>query len=292
MSLVRLPEIQADARMSAGGYDLRQDIMARWSPEVRMAADAGNEAQTISIYDQIGETWDGNGWTAARVSGILRNVGASTPITVNLNTPGGDFFEGVAIFNLLKLHKAEVTINVMGMAASAGSVIAMAGDTINMGEGSFLMIHCAWCLAGGNASDLRTLADTLSQFDTAMADLYAARSGKTQAQALAMMQAETWIGAQQAIKEGFAHSIIDAAKASTQDAGNKKAKALVEASMARAGHSKEVRAETMAQLFVAPPVDDPQRSDPQQEPGDNPNAAAEMSELSALLRQLSAGIAA
>jgi ATP-dependent protease ClpP protease subunit len=283
MSLIKLPEIHADARMSAGGYDLRQDIVARWAPEVR-AASTDEGPATISMYDQIGESWDGSGWTSARVSAILRSVGANTPVTVNLNSPGGDFFEGVSIYNLLRGHGAEVTVNVMGLAASAASVIAMAGDKINMGEGAFLMIHKAWCVAGGNADDLTALASTLTQFDGAMADLYAARTGMDSAKCMAMMQAETWLGATQAVKDGFAHAVLSPDKTGSGDAGQKKAKALVEASLMRAGHSSAVRAETMAQVFQPA-----ERRDPSNVGGDNPQAGAGF-ELAALLNQFSQSI--
>ncbi|NCP40670.1 MAG: Clp protease ClpP, partial [Rhodoferax sp.] len=141
MSLLKLPKIKGE-RIGSVQFDARPDALKRWEPGIQAAIDG--EA-SIGIYEQIGESWDGSGMTAKRMSAILRGIGASRDITVNLNSPGGDFFEGVAIYNLLRQHQAKVTVNVMGLAASAASIIAMAGDDINMGEGSFLMIHNAWC---------------------------------------------------------------------------------------------------------------------------------------------------
>lgn len=251
MSLLNLPEIKASARIGAAQFDLRPDALERWEPGVHAAAEGD---ASISIYDQIGESWDGTGMTAARMSGILRNIGARD-VTVNLNSPGGDFFEGVAIYNLLRQHKAKVTVQVMGLAASAASVIAMAGDEILMGDGAFLMIHNAWAVAVGNRHDMLAASEQLTPFDAAMADVYAARSGLSVKKAAAMMDAETWIGATAAIKDGFATGMIQREQI-TQDAnaqGSKKYLAMVEASMARAGHSRSVRRDALKSLFSGTP---------------------------------------
>lgn len=251
MSLLQLPEIKADARIGSAQFDMRPDALERWEPSVRAAAD---DSPSISIYEQIGASWDGSGITASRVSGMLRSIGARD-VVVNLNSPGGDFFEGVAIYNLLRQHKAKVTVQIMGLAASAASVIAMAGDEILMGEGSFLMIHNAWAVAVGNRHDFLAASEQLAPFDNAMAEVYAARSGLSVEEAAAMMDKETWIGATQAIKDGMATGMVDRANV-TQDItaqGSKKYLALVEASMARAGHSRSVRRDALKSLFSGTP---------------------------------------
>jgi ATP-dependent protease ClpP protease subunit len=251
MSLLHLPEIKADARIGSAQFDMRPDALERWEPGVRAAAD---DAASISIYEQIGASWDGSGITASRVSGMLRGIGARD-VVVNINSPGGDYFEGVAIYNLLRQHKAKVTVQVMGLAASAASVIAMAGDEILMGEGSFLMIHNAWAVAVGNRHDFLAASEQLAPFDAAMAEVYAARSGLSVEEAAAMMDKETWIGATQAIEDGMATGMVDRANI-TQDTnaqGSKKYLALVEASMARAGHSRSVRRDALKSLFSGTP---------------------------------------
>jgi len=251
MSLLQLPEIKADARIGAAQFDMRPEALERWEPGVSAAVEG---AASISIYEQIGASWDGSGFTASRAAGILRTIG-ERDVVVNLNSPGGDFFEGVAIYNLLRQHKAKVTVQVMGLAASAASVIAMAGDEILMGDGSFLMIHNAWAVAVGNRHDMKAASEQLAPFDEAMAEVYAARSGKSVKEASAMMDAETWIGASQAIKDGFATGMVDRSSIThdTKAQGNKKTLALVEASMARAGHSRSVRRDTLRSLFSGTP---------------------------------------
>lgn len=251
MSLLQLPEIRADHRLGAAQFDVRPDALERWQPEVR-AADGGEAS--ISIYDSIGANWDGSGVTAKMVSAVLRNIGAKD-VTVNVNSPGGDFFEGVAIYNLLREHKAKVTVRVMGLAASAASVIAMAGDEILMGDGAFLMIHNAWAVAIGNRHDMADAAQRLAPFDAAMAGVYASRSGISEAEAAALMDKETWIGATQAVEDGFATGLIDRADIThnAKASGNKKLLAMVEASMAKAGHSRSVRRDTLKSLFNGMP---------------------------------------
>ena len=203
MSLLTLPQLNSQ-RIGSVKFDTRPDALQRWDAGIRAAVD---DSTSVSIYDQIGESWDGSGMTAKRMAGILRSIG-DKDIQVNINSPGGDFFEGVAVYNLLRQHKAKVTVNVLGLAASAASIIAMAGDEINMGEGSFLMIHNAWCMAIGNRHDMQAAAEQLAPFDAAMAEVYAARSGKSTKYAATLMDAESWIGAELAIKEGFATGMM------------------------------------------------------------------------------------
>jgi ATP-dependent protease ClpP protease subunit len=253
VTLRQLPEIRADQRLSVAEFDVRPDAFERWVPEVR----AANESDTsISIYDSIGENWDGTGITAKKISAILRTIGSDKDVTVNLNSPGGDFFEGVAIYNLLREHKGKVTTRVVGLAASAASVIAMAGDEILMGEGTFLMIHNAWTVAIGNRHDMADAAALLEPFDAAMAKLYANRAGITEAAAASIMDDETWIDASQALKDGFATGMIDSADVAHDKpatASNKKAVAMVEASMKRSGYSRSARRDTLKSLFTGTP---------------------------------------
>lgn len=251
MSLLQLPEIRADHRLGAAQFDVRPDALDRWQPEVR-AADNGEAS--ISIYDAIGANWDGTGVTAKMVGAVLRNIGAKD-VTVNVNSPGGDFFEGVAIYNLLREHKAKVTVRVMGLAASAASVIAMAGDEILMGDGAFLMIHNAWAVAIGNRHDMADAAERLAPFDAAMAGVYASRTGMSEADAAALMDKETWIGAAQAVEDGFATGLIDRAEIAhdAKASGNKKLLAMVEASMAKSGYSRSVRRDALKSLFSGTP---------------------------------------
>ncbi|HDR8989941.1 TPA: Clp protease ClpP [Burkholderia vietnamiensis] len=249
MSLMSLPEIKAASCLTGGEQIARPDVLARWQPEIRAAA--GDDVGGITINGAIGETWDGAGVTSNRIAAALRSIGAGVPVVVNLNSPGGDFFEGVAIYNLLRQHDAEVTVNVMGLAASAASVIAMAGDKILMGDGAFLMIHNAWSVAVGNRHDFIAAAETLAPFDDAMASLYSKRSGMSKADAAALMDKETWISADQAIKNGMATGLLDGTATSRGDAKaaeQRRVLATVDSALASTGMSRVQRAEVLARM--------------------------------------------
>lgn len=179
----------------------------RWNAGVRAAA-AQDEDRSISVYDVIGyDYWTGDGVTAKRIAAALRSMGAG-PVTVNVNSPGGDMFEGLAIYNLLREHDGEVTVKVLGLAASAASIIAMAGDKVQIARAGFFMIHNAWVMAIGNRNDLIEVAETLKPFDDAMASIYAARTGDEQKAMAKLMDAETWIGGEAAVEGGFADELL------------------------------------------------------------------------------------
>lgn len=232
MSLRKLP-VKALTRPQSYQFDAPAEALDKWQPR---AAEA--DGNTISIYDVIGEDWwTGEGVTSKRVAGALRSIGAK-PVTVNVNSPGGDMFEGLAIYNLLVEHPAEVTVRVMGLAASAASIIAMAGDKVEMGLGSMLMIHNSWGMVVGNQNDMRDAAATFAEFDAAMAEIYAARTGMKADEIAAMMDAETFMRAETAIEKGFADATFEApAYDGDKNKGDdaKKARARLDATLARAG---------------------------------------------------------
>jgi len=251
MSLIKLPEISADISLGNIQFDMRPDAMERWDPSIE-ASDKGEAS--ISIYGRIGQTDDGSGVTANRIGAALRAIG-QRDVMVNINSPGGDFFEGVAIYNQLREHQAKITVRVLGVAASAASVIAMAGDDILMGDSTHIMIHNAWAVAVGNRHDFIESSNRLAVFDAAMAKVYAQRTGIEETEAAAMMDKETWITAEAAISRGFATGLLPASTVSqTQaSASNQKAMAIVEAAMARAGYTRSGRREVFKSLFSGTP---------------------------------------
>ena len=217
MSIRQLPG--APQGRPQGG--LQSQIMPRafdrWNPTLR-GESGGSEDRTISIYDVIGyDYWTGEGVTAKRVAGALRALGKG-PVTVNVNSPGGDVFEGLAIYNLLREHDGEVTVKVLGLVASAASVIAMAGDTIQIGRAAFLMVHNTWSIAIGNRHDMRSFADWLEPFDVALADIYAVRTGSDVKSMQKLMDAESWIGGSDAIDRGFADELLPSDQIATGNA--------------------------------------------------------------------------
>ncbi len=208
--------IFASQRHKALPIPVSRDISALTKPQVfdKWAQDAaGIRAvergdNVITMFEVIGEDyWSGGGITAKKVTSQLRAIG-DRPVEVQINSPGGDMFEGIAIYNVLREHSQPITIKVMGMAASAASIIAMAGDDIQIGAASFIMIHNCWVLAMGNRHDLKETADFLMPFDQAMVDLYAARSGQKSGDIAAWMDAETYMSGSQAIERGFANSLL------------------------------------------------------------------------------------
>jgi ATP-dependent Clp protease, protease subunit len=162
----------------------------------------------INMYDVVGQDYySGGGITAKSVAAQIRAIG-DRPIEVHLNSPGGDMFEGIAIYNLLREHPQDVTVKVMGIAASAASIIAMAGNKIEIGAASFIMIHNCWVIAAGNQNDLIGVAEWLKPFDIAMAALYSQQTGISFDDISKMMEAETWISGNEAIENGFADSLL------------------------------------------------------------------------------------
>jgi ATP-dependent Clp endopeptidase proteolytic subunit ClpP len=158
----------------------------------------------VMLYDEIGGWW---GTTAADFANDLSKVKAKN-ITLRINSPGGDVFDGLAIYNSLKQHSATVTARVEGLAASAASFIAMAGDTVQMCRGSMMMIHDAMGFGVGNAGDMRELADLLDKASDNIADLYAARVGGTVDGWREAMRAETWYTAREAVEAGLADEML------------------------------------------------------------------------------------
>lgn len=218
-------KIFAKDRPDALPVPARRDINAFTAPSVldRWADDAAGVRalergdNVITMFDIIGEDWwSGGGITAKSVASQLRAIG-DRPVEVQINSPGGDMFEGIAVYNVLREHPQPVAIKVMGMAASAASVIAMAGDTVEIGAASFIMIHNCWVLAMGNRHDMQETAEFLAPFDAAMADVYAARSGQKVADIAKWMDSETYMSGSQAIDRGFADSLLTADKLTTDE---------------------------------------------------------------------------
>lgn len=231
--------------------DLSPAALSAWNPALKAQDESEN---TISILDVIGyDWWTGTGVTASRISAALRSIGASKPVTVYINSPGGDLFEGLAIQNLLREHKGEVTVKVIGVAASAASVIAMGATDLQMGRGSFLMIHNSWVYAGGNRHELRDVADWLEPFDYEMADLYADRSGQDIKVMQKLMDKESWLGGAQSVELGLADSVID--YEAVEGEANAQASSIrkMDVALARAGMSRSERRTLMSEFKTSMP---------------------------------------
>ena len=155
-------------------------------------------ATVIDLYDEIG-AW---GVSAREFQARLRD--AEGDVTLRINSPGGDVFDGLAIFNAAVAHPGKVRVEIVGVAASIASIIAMAGDEIAIAENAFIMVHRAWGVTVGNEADHAEAVGLLQAVDRSMAGTYAARTGQNATAVRSMMNAETWMSAEAAIEAGFA----------------------------------------------------------------------------------------
>lgn len=244
-----LPVANFNAKEKGGVSPLAFD---RWNPAIKASDENDN---TIGIYDPIGyDYWDDSGVTAKRISAALRSLDGAD-VVVNINSPGGDVFEGLAIYNLLREYKGHVTVRVLGVAASAASFIAMAADEIQIARAGFFMIHNAWTGLWGNRNDLRETADFLEQIDDTIADIYHVRSGLSMDELKTDMDKERWINGRDAIDSGFADAFLpsDVVVEDTKNFTKEKVAAhKADILLAKAGMSRSSRRELIQDLKGTP----------------------------------------
>lgn len=173
--------------------------------KIRNADGAAGPAAEVLIYDEIG-------YWGVMAEDLIRDLKEITTgeISLRINSPGGGIFEGIAIYNVLRSHPANVTAYVDSLAASIASVIAMAGDKVVMQPFSQLMIHDGSGMCIGNAADMEDMAEMLNRQSDNIAAVYAARAGGTAAEWRARMQSETWFTAEEAVEAGLADEVVDA----------------------------------------------------------------------------------
>lgn len=169
----------------------------------------GNDRGEIWVYGVIGMDWFGDGVTAKQFAKDLKALGNVKDIDLRINSDGGVVTEARAMYNLLVEHEAKITTHIDGIAASAASFLAMAGDDILIAEGGFVMIHNARGVTFGEAEDHRRMADVLDQVNKTIADTYAARTKQTAQQLKKWMDAETWFDGKEAVEKGFADKVVE-----------------------------------------------------------------------------------
>lgn len=163
----------------------------------------------LDLFGDIGT----DGVTAQQFANDLRALGDVSQINLRLNSPGGAVFEGMAIYNLLKHHKARVVGTVVALAASMGSVVLMACDERRIPANAMIMVHKPWGIQGGNAEAMRSYADQLDMFGAAMTAAYTERTGKSAEEIDQLLSAETWMTGTQAVAMGFADVLLDPVEA-------------------------------------------------------------------------------
>ncbi|KTC35865.1 peptidase, partial [Pseudomonas putida] len=193
--------------------------------------------------------------TLKRIDAALRAIG-DREVTVYINSPGGDMFEGIAIYNRLREHSQKVTTKVLGMAASAASIIYLAGAERQVASSAFLMIHNCWTFLAGNRHYLRDVADDMQEFDAAMADLYAETSGQPVEGMAELMDDETFIRGKRAVELGLATGLLSAnevVERETEETTQTNALKAMDTALAKAGMTRSERRELFASFKSGTP---------------------------------------
>lgn len=170
----------------------------------KIEAKAESDAAEILIYDIVG-------WPFIEADTFVRDLStiSAKTITVRINSPGGDVFDGTAIFNALKNHPARIVTRIEGLAASIASIIALAGDEVQAHANTMFMIHNSWAVGIGDQHALRETADILAKIDSNILDVYYAKTGHGKKELKQMMNDETWFTAKEAEERGFVDTIIE-----------------------------------------------------------------------------------
>jgi len=194
---------------TAKASDRHREAFRIWSnsnrtPEFRTALNSAGDDLEIQILGPIG--WDGVDGESLALA--LNRAPLARSIRVLINSPGGIAFEGEAMRALLARHSATVTVEVLAVAASAASIVAMAGNRIEMHVGAQMMIHQASGCTWGTADDHESQARALRSLDAGLVQIYADRTGRKPAELEAMLKAETWMSPEEAIKLGFADAVL------------------------------------------------------------------------------------
>ena len=180
-------------------------------------AAGSTEPAEVFIYDQIGSSFWDDGVTPSSLIDEIKalKLKDSDALSVRINSPGGNMFDGNTIYNYLRSIKQTIDVTIDGMAASAASIIAMAGDTIRMPENSFLMIHNPWMVVAGDSQVMRKTADDLDIMRDGAIKTYLERTGDnlSRDELVTMLDDETWLGADRAVELGFADEVLEPVRA-------------------------------------------------------------------------------
>jgi ATP-dependent Clp protease protease subunit len=186
--------------------------IAPWAGQrLKINAQSPTKAEII-LYAEIGKDWwgDGSYVSAKQFSDELNKIEPTvSEIVLRINSGGGDVFDGIAIYNRLKQHKAKVTVHIDGLAASIASIIALAGDEIFIGEGALYMVHLPWTFAIGNRMELDNTVSRLLDVEEQMISIYSRQTGIDRTEMKALLEAETWMGADEAIDRGFVTAKVE-----------------------------------------------------------------------------------
>jgi ATP-dependent Clp protease protease subunit len=207
MTLRKMPTIQNFELPEGFEPGIRPDSLQAWKPELDLANLAAQDGDTvIEIYDLIGQDDFFGGVSSRMIAAQLRGA---KDVTVNINSPGGSFVEGNAIYNLFVQHPFKVTMNVIGWAASAASIVLMGADVSRISPSGFVMIHNGQAGVEGDRHELREVADMLDKVDDAIAGVYAARTKLGKRKITDFLDAQTTFSAKEAVENGFVDEILE-----------------------------------------------------------------------------------
>lgn len=167
------------------------------------------EVKADIVDNDTGKFYDWIGWDVVYPGKVSNLLDGADEVEVNINSNGGDVFAASEIYTLLSQHSGMVTVNIQGLAASAASVIAMAGDVVHISPTAQIMIHKAWTIADGNADDMAHTSEFLDGIDDSIMNAYVAKTGLDKSELSNMMAKETWLTANQAVDYGFADDVMD-----------------------------------------------------------------------------------
>lgn len=204
-------------------YKNQQYVNQLKSIPKKFKAEHDDESKTteITIYGVIGDSWFEESFSASDIDNALKDAG-DNDVVIRLNSPGGDAFDGISIYNRLKQHKGKVTVYVDGWACSAASIIAMAGDEVIMGLGSMMMIHEASTIAWGSKTNMRKIVDMLEQLDNGLVDIYASKTSISREDIQNKLEAETWMSADTAVELSFADKLANQNVSETNESSDEK----------------------------------------------------------------------
>lgn len=231
---------------------MRNRLLNLYRHNARKGAGVHAEGNVIYLYDFIaGSEEEAQFWGGISAEGFARQIAAMEgPVDIRIDSPGGDVFGGRAIAQAIRDYPGIVTCRIDGLAASAASYIAIAGDKVLAAPGSFMMIHRAWTLAIGNCDDLMAQAGVLEKIDGSIAASYATKSGDNETDWLSLMTAETWLVADEAAQLGLVDMVLSE---QVQKAENR-----VSWDLAAFAHPPEmpgISPDAPADIMVLPPED-------------------------------------
>jgi len=228
--------------------------------EFRAQADNPKVGELL-LYGEISEaSWWGDEVTPRQFREELEALGNIEELRVYINSPGGDVFAGQAILSMLRRHGARKVVYVDGIAASAASIVAMAGDVVRMPRNAMMMIHNVWTIVAGDANELREVADALDRITESVVAAYQEKTGLDADEIRRMMDVETWMTAEEAVEKGFADEIEDTRAV---------AASLRNGTLFVNGQEVNLsRFKNPPKLLVVPDNDDPPKPAPQAERGD------------------------